>query len=134
MKSLILYFDGTSRPNPGKSACSYVILAQDSEIIEKSGRYLGEGTNNIAEYSGLILGLIACIKYMPEKLTVYTDSNLVIQQINGSYRVKDEELKKFYIITKELLKLFQSTEMVYVPHEKNKAHSLTQEYLEQGLF
>lgn len=134
MKSIILCFDGTSRPNPGKSACSYVILTENSEIIEKSGRYLGEGTNNIAEYLGLILGLIACIRHKPEKLTIYTDSNLVIQQINGNYRVKDEELKKFHIIAKELLNLFPDTEMIYVPHEKNRAHSLALEYLEEGLF
>ncbi len=93
MKSLILCFDGTSRPNPGKCACSYVI-SDNTQVIEKSGIYIGEGTNNIAEYLGLILGLIACTKYTPEGLIVYTDSNLVIHQIKGDYRVRDGELKK----------------------------------------
>ncbi|MCM8814916.1 MAG: ribonuclease HI family protein, partial [Candidatus Omnitrophica bacterium] len=89
MKSLILCFDGASRPNPGKSACAYVIIDEHSEIIEQAGKFLGEGTNNIAEYLGLILGLLACVKHKPEKLIIYSDSNLVIQQINGKYRVKD---------------------------------------------
>ncbi|MCX7705884.1 MAG: ribonuclease HI family protein [bacterium] len=134
MKSLILYFDGTSRPNPGKSACSYVILGENSEVMEKSGRYLAEGTNNTAEYLGLIFGLIACIKYNPENLTIHTDSNLVIQQIGGNYRVRDRELKKLHLIAQELMKFFKKIEIVHVPHEKNQAHFLAQEYLERNLF
>lgn len=134
MKSLILCFDGTSRPNPGKSACSYIILDRDLKILEKSGKYLGEGTNNIAEYLGLIMGLIGCLKYTPESLTIYADSNLVIQQITGNYRVKDNELKKLHFIAIELMKLFKNIEIVYVPHEKNQAHKLAQEYLEKDLF
>lgn len=134
MKSLILYFDGTSRPNPGKSACAYVIYGENQKITEKSGKYLGEGTNNIAEYLGLILGLIACVKYRPEILIIYADSNLVIQQISGKYRVKDEELKKLHLVATEILKIFRETELKYIPHEKNMAHSLAQEYLGENLF
>ena len=112
MKSLILCFDGTSRPNPGKSACAYVILDEDGRLIEKSGRFIGEGTNNIAEYLGLILGLIACVKHMPEKLTIQADSNLVIQQINGNFKVKDTNLQKMHLIASEILKVFKKTEII----------------------
>lgn len=134
MKSLILYFDGTSRPNPGKSACSYIITENNLHVIEKSGRYLGEGTNNIAEYLGLILGLIACIKYQPSDLIIHTDSNLVVQQINGNYCVRDKELKNLHFVALELMKLFKKIKIVHVPHEKNQAHSLAQKYLEKSLF
>lgn len=134
MRYLILYFDGTSRPNPGKSACAYVIQDEKSEIIEKSGKYLGEGTNNIAEYSGLILGLISALKYKPDKIKIYSDSNLLIQQLNGTYKVKDHDLKKFHIIASELMNLFPEKEINFIPHEKNLAHSTAQSFLENGLF
>lgn len=134
MKHLILYFDGTCRPNPGKAACAYVITDENSRLIEKSGRYIGEGTNNIAEYTGLVLGLIAAMKHRAEKITVYADSNLVIQQLSGNFKVKDIYLQKLHVIAAEMLKLFDKIDIVYVPHEKNQAHSIAQSYLEQDLF
>ncbi|MGC9066697.1 MAG: ribonuclease HI family protein [Candidatus Ratteibacteria bacterium] len=134
MKHLIVYFDGTCRPNPGKAACAYIIVEEGSQLIEKSGRYIGEGTNNIAEYVGLILGLTAAIRHRAEKITIYADSNLVIQQLKGNFRVKDIYLQKLHLIATEMLKLFDKTEIVYVSHEKNQAHSIAQSYLEQDLF
>ncbi|HOK79667.1 MAG TPA: ribonuclease HI family protein [bacterium] len=134
MKHLIVYFDGTCRPNPGKAACAYVIVDETSHVIEKAGHHIGEGTNNIAEYIGLILGLTAAIRHRAEKITVYADSNLVIQQLKGNYRVRDINLQKLHIIATEMLKLFDKTEILYVPHERNQAHSIAQSYLEDGLF
>ncbi len=133
-RSVTLYFDGTSRPNPGKSACAYIILNENSEILEKYGRFIGEGTNNIAEYMGFILGLIACLKYKPDKLRICADSNLLIQQINGNYKVKDRQLHKLHLIANEILKMFHSFELVHVPHNENKAHAIVQKYLEESLF
>ena len=134
MKSIILHFDGTSKPNPGKSACAFVICDETGHEIEKQGRYLGDGTNNIAEYLGLILGLIRVLRYDSDRILIYSDSNLVIQQIRGNYRVKDIDLKKLYIIATEILKFFSEVKIEYIPHEKNIAHSIAQSYLEKGLF
>ncbi len=134
MKSIILLFDGTSRPNPGRTACAFIIFDENHSEIEKKGIYLGEGTNNIAEYLGLILGLICALKYKPDKLEIYSDSNLVIQQINGKYRVKDSQLMKLYVVATEILKLFPEVKIDYVPNEKNPAHFIAQSYLEKRLF
>lgn len=131
MKSITLHFDGTSKPNPGRTACAFIILDEKHNEIEKQGRYLGKGTNNTAEYLGLILGLICTLKYKPDKLFIYSDSNLVMQQIKEKYKVKDMELKKLYIVATEILKLFPEVKIEYIPHEKNPAHSIAQSYLER---
>ncbi|HPP66670.1 MAG TPA: ribonuclease HI family protein [bacterium] len=134
MKSITLHFDGTSKPNPGKSACAFILLDENGDKISSQTQYLGEGTNNIAEYFGLILGLIAALKYRPDRILIYADSNLIIQQLKGTYRVKDTQLQKLYLIATEILKLFPAVDINYLQHEKNPAHSLAKSSIENDLF
>jgi len=134
MKELTLYFDGSSKPNPGRAACGFLIFGRDSEILEKSGRYIGITTNNVAEYAGLIFGLLRAAGRRPDRLTVCSDSLLLVKQIQGEYKVKDENLRRLHAIAQEILRLFVHVDIRHVSHDENKAHDLAQSYLESGLF
>ena len=93
---LILRTDGASRGNPGPAAAGLVIELPDGEIVEVGKKYLGVMTNNQAEYRALILGLGAVTLLRPAEVRVYMDSELVVRQMTGQYRVKDESLRANY--------------------------------------
>jgi ribonuclease HI len=134
MEELTLYFDGTSKPNPGKAACGFLIFDGNAAVVEKSGRYIGVTTNNVAEYSGFIFGMLRALRHHPERLTICTDSLLLVKQIEGAYRVKDENLRRLHAIAKEILALFPRVTIRHVSHDDNKAHDLAQAHLEEDLF
>jgi len=134
MDQYTLYFDGSSKPNPGPAAFAYILLGPDGRIVKKSGGNLGVATNNLAEYSGLIFGLIGALKQKVTELVVCTDSLLLVKQINGEYKVRDENLRKFYVIAREILGLFSTVEVRHISHKENRAHDLSQSYLATSLF
>jgi len=115
----ILYTDGGSRGNPGKSACSFVLKDSSSKIIIAKGKFLGISTNNVAEYQGLIMGLENAIENKIKSLTCYLDSELVVKQVKGEYKVKNENLKNFYIKVLNLNKEFEQISFFHVSREKN---------------
>jgi ribonuclease HI len=116
---LVVFTDGGSRGNPGPSAAGVVILTSDNEILEEFGVYLGVGTNNQAEYTAVKLALEAAAKYKPNKVSMFMDSELVVRQLNGIYRVKNLELKPIYEAVKRLAAERQVT-FEHVYREKNK--------------
>src|SRR5579859_411490 len=87
-----LYTDGGSRGNPGKSASAYVICKTDGTVVEKSGQYIGVATNNQAEYTGFLRGLERARELGIDKVVLMSDSELVVSQMNGKYKVKNAEL------------------------------------------
>ena len=93
---LSLYTDGASRGNPGPSAWAYIILDENRNVIEERSGSIGMGTNNEAEYHGLIEGLRAAMRYRCTSLTVFSDSELVIRHMNGRYRVASPRLIPLY--------------------------------------
>jgi ribonuclease HI len=115
-----LYTDGGSRGNPGQSACAYVICKMDNSVVEKSGFYLGVATNNQAEYFGFKKGLERCRDLGIDKITLHSDSQLVVNQMKGAYKVKNQELASLYQEVKALGESFEKIEFVYVPREYNK--------------
>ncbi|HEU5004955.1 MAG TPA: reverse transcriptase-like protein [Candidatus Saccharimonadales bacterium] len=115
-----LYTDGGSRGNPGPSAAAFVICNLDDSVVEKSGIYLGVTTNNKAEYQGLRLGLERARELGVEDVRVFMDSQLVINQVNGAYKVKNPDLLPAYQEVIALSKLFNKTVFTYVPRELNK--------------
>ncbi len=130
MKSISIYLDGSSKPNPGDCAYGFVLYDENHNLIEKSGAYIGKGTNNIAEYCGLIFGLISILKKNIKKISVYTDSLLLVKQIKGEYKVKEETLKKFNLITKNLLSLFEEYTISHIPDSQNEeAHKMANSFL-----
>ena len=86
---LILRTDGASRGNPGPAAAGVVIEAPDGTVIARGGHYLGEMTNNQAEYRALTYGIKAVAGYQPSEVEGYLDSDLLVNQLNGRYQVRD---------------------------------------------
>ena len=115
-----IYTDGGSRGNPGDSSCAYVICNLDDTVVEKSGFYLGMATNNQAEYLGFKHGLERARDLGIDKIKMYSDSQLVVNQMKGLYKVKNQELASLNQEVKALADSFESIEFNYVPRELNK--------------
>ncbi|HEV2459734.1 MAG TPA: ribonuclease HI family protein, partial [Ktedonobacterales bacterium] len=94
--ALVLYTDGASRGNPGRAAAGIVLADEHGTALVRDATYLGVLTNNQAEYRALILGLRAAARYNPSAVRVYMDSELVVRQMRGEYRVKHELLRPLY--------------------------------------
>jgi probable phosphoglycerate mutase len=92
-----LYTDGGSRGNPGPSAFAYVIEAEDGTVLAAHGETIGVATNNVAEYSGLVAGLRAALELQVSELDVVSDSELLVKQMRGEYKVKNEALRELSI-------------------------------------
>ena len=122
MATVSLYTDGGARGNPGPSAAGCVIIAEDGTETT-IGQYLGEITNNQAENQALLLGIdrvMADFDAPNTELTVYMDSELIVKQIKGDYRVKHPELKPLYDSVIDRIKNFAMVQFVHIPREKNK--------------
>ena len=129
MKATI-YIDGASRGNPGPASCAAVILAEG--LPEKEfGLFLGNATNNIAEYSGIVLGLEQAKQLGIEEVTIFSDSNLCVQQLRGAFKVSSKNLIPLYNKVKEMLRSFSKWEIHHIPREQNqRADSLTDQVLD----
>lgn len=95
-RHLVLQFDGGSRGNPGPAGIGVTINDLNGKRVYELGEFLGNCTNNVAEYTALVRGLTAAHKLGATKLTVRADSELVVRQINGQYKVKSPDLKPLY--------------------------------------
>lgn len=100
---LIVYTDGGSRGNPGPAGCGVFISSPDGSITERRFKYLGIATNNIAEYTGGILGIGRAIELGATEIELRADSKLMIEQLSGNYKVKNPELKKIWLQIHEML-------------------------------
>ena len=114
----MLRTDGGSRGNPGPAGAGFVIEC-DGVIVCRGGRFLGSQTNNVAEYEALVWGLenVASLGYA--EVTVYADSELLVKQVNGAYRVKNEGLKPLFKRASVLLKGFSRARVEHVRREQN---------------
>ncbi len=113
---LEIFTDGAARSNPGKGACAYVFVL-NNEIILEEVFYLGTITNNQAEYQGLIRALDKAIEYTRWNVKVFSDSELVINQMSANWRVKDSAIKKLYRDAAEMERGIQNIEYFHVPRE-----------------
>jgi ribonuclease HI len=116
---LIIYTDGASRNNPGEAGAG-VFIMQDGKPFEKIARYLGTTTNNIAEYTAAIIGLEHAVKLGASSVKLLADSELLVKQVKGLYKVKNEGLKPLYAKVKELIAKIGSFEVQYIPREMNR--------------
>lgn len=116
---LIIFTDGGSRNNPGPAGIGFVIKDENGQNLEAKGEYIGVATNNVAEYTALIKALHAAKKYDHESIECFLDSELVVKQIKGEYRVKDENLKKLLDEVRELI-FFKNISFTHVLRSKNK--------------
>lgn len=131
---LIIYTDGGSRGNPGPAAIGGVIMNRDKKVIEKVKRYLGEATNNQAEYTAMKETLEHALQYNPTEIDCFLDSELVVNQMNGIYKIKDPELKKIHNQIQDLI-FMRIVRFTHVPREQNKlADKLVNEALDEALW
>jgi ribonuclease HI len=113
---LFCYTDGASRGNPGASAYAYLVCSQGIELAE-TGKFLGRATNNEAEYHAVIAALEACRGFSHGQVSVYSDSELVIRQLSGRYRVRAPHLMTLYQRVKSLEKSFENVTYRSIPRE-----------------
>ncbi|HEX9048934.1 MAG TPA: ribonuclease HI family protein [Anaeromyxobacter sp.] len=114
-----LYVDGAARGNPGPAGAGAVILSPEGHVVAKLGKFLGDSTNNVAEYMGLILGLKRARAMGIKELDVFSDSELMVRQLSGDYAVKAEHLRPLHDEARALLRGFAEVEIRHVPREEN---------------
>lgn len=117
---MIINTDGGARGNPGPGACGIVIKDRNGNIVRRRGKYLGICTNNEAEYNGLILGLESALELGADSVEVNMDSELVVKQLTGKYRVKEPRLAQLYFKAKALEQKFSGVRYLAVKRERNK--------------
>jgi ribonuclease HI len=131
---MTLNTDGGSRGNPGPGACSAILKDRNATIVGKASKFLGLCTNNEAEYQGLLLGLELAIKHNADDLEVLMDSELIVKQLNGKYRVKEPRLKPLFDKVKEMTQNFDAICFISIPRERNKeADTLVNTVLDQQM-
>lgn len=134
MKKCYLYSDGAARGNPGPAGAGFAVLDSEGSLIFEGKRYLGETTNNQAEYIALLSGLEKIFELKFDNVDISLDSELVVKQIKGEYRVKNEALRPHHKKILELLKKFSSYNIKHVPREKNKvADRLANEAIDEAI-
>lgn len=112
-----LYCDGASRGNPGEAGIGCLILI-DNKKIEIS-EYIGKTTNNVAEYKAIIRGLEETLKEGVDTIEIYSDSELLVRQINGTYKVKNKNLIPLNQKVKELINKFKKYSLIHINREDN---------------
>jgi len=133
-KQLDIYTDGGSRGNPGPAGIGVVIMNSDGLVVEKISEYIGEATNNQAEYQALILGLQEARFFKARSVHCYLDSELVVKQLNGKYKVKNQNMKPLFSIVQSLIKNFEKARFKHIPREKNEqADELVNKALDKEL-
>jgi ribonuclease HI len=118
---LRLYSDGAARGNPGPSGAGAVLIEPGGTVVAKLGKYLGNQTNNYAEYMGLLIGLKHAKSMGAKEIEVFADSELLIRQLGGRYQVKSPTLRPLYEEAVKLLNDFSRVKLVHVPREMNAA-------------
>lgn len=119
-KKIYLYTDGGARGNPGPAGIGIVILDNAKKKLKEAFKYIGETTNNIAEYSALIYGLEEAAAFKANEIVINLDSELVVKQLNGEYKVKDPGMKELFDKALGILKNFNSFEIRHIDRSKNK--------------
>lgn len=119
ISELIIHTDGASRGNPGKAGIGVAIFNKDYHLIEEVCKFVGESTNNVAEYHAMILAAQKAIVYHAKKVIFKTDSELLVRQLNGEYRVKSPNILPLYNDLMKLLSKIPTWKIQHVRREEN---------------
>lgn len=132
-KSAIVFADGGSRGNPGPSGAGALVKEADGGTIGEVTRFLGVNTNNYAEYTSLIIGLEKALELGVNEVEVRMDSELIVKQMLGQYRVKNKNLKPLYETAKGLAGRFSQFRIVHIERALNKeADKLANQAMDSG--
>jgi len=118
-RRVLVWSDGAARGNPGPAGAGAVITDPEGRVLERYGRFLGKQTNNYAEYQGLLLGLQKAMELGAREVGVRADSQLLIRQLEGKYRVRNAGLKPLHEQALKLLRSFEKFDLRHVPREEN---------------
>ena len=119
MTKYFLYTDGAARGNPGPAGAGAYICTEKGEAVAEIAEYLGETTNNVAEYKGLLYGLEKLVELGAKEVEIRADSELMVKQLNGEYRVKHPNLIPLYREAQALLRKIPSVTIKHVRREQN---------------
>jgi len=115
-----LWTDGGARGNPGPAAFAYVLEAEDGTVLDARGEAIGVATNNVAEYSALVAGLARAVETGIRELEVLSDSELMVKQMRGEYRVKNRDLKSLFLDASRAAREIGQVTYVHVRREHNE--------------
>ena len=129
-----LFTDGGSRGNPGPAAYAFVLEAEDGTVLDARGEPIGVATNNVAEYSALVAGLERAVEVGIDELEVVSDSELLVKQMRGEYRVKNRALQELFLDASRLARRIDRVTYTAVRREHNElADSLVNEALDRAV-
>jgi len=120
VKRAIIFTDGIAEPNPGPAAIGATIKDEQGKLIAAICQPIGQATNNQAEYRAIIAALEKITSLRVNEVDIYSDSELVVRQINGQYRVKNADLKPLYQKVKQLQSRMTGFTITHIPREQNK--------------
>lgn len=120
VSEVTVYTDGASRGNPGLAGIGLVFFGSDGQEIKRMHRFLGTATNNVAEYTALLTALEQAQTMHVGRLNVFSDSELMVRQMNGEYRVRDEKLIPLYEQARQLASKLNKVTYTHVPRSRNK--------------
>ncbi len=115
-----IYSDGGARGNPGPAGIGAVLYNQEGEEIASISKFIGQATNNQAEYQALIAALKKAQQLNIKELKVYLDSELIVKQVNREYKIKDQDLAKLFLQVHNLILAFPKISFHHIKREKNK--------------
>lgn len=118
-RKLILYIDGAARGNPGHAGIGGIISNEKGKVLQNISEYIGEATNNIAEYSALIFALQSIPRFEADEVKIYSDSELLVHQLNGDYKVKNQNLRVYFAWAKSLFMSLRKVEICHIDREQN---------------
>jgi ribonuclease HI len=129
---LILHIDGASRGNPGPAGIGVVIADVSGTVLAEVSEYIGEVTNNVAEYKALLKGLQEAARIGAKDVSIYSDSELLVKQMNGQYRVRHPGLLPLYNQARNVIPLFDHISFTHIPREQNsRADELANQALDE---
>ncbi|MCM8779693.1 MAG: ribonuclease HI family protein [Candidatus Omnitrophica bacterium] len=117
--ALEIYIDGAAKGNPGPAGVG-VVVSQDGVTLNNISAYIGETTNNLAEYTALIYGLQEALILKAKNVKVFTDSQLLARQLAGEYKVKDSDIKILYNQAKHIISSFENISVKHISRQENK--------------
>lgn len=114
-----VYIDGASIGNPGKIGIGYLIY-KEKNLIKKEKIYLGIGTNNFSEYMAFVFSLLDVLSLGEKNIKVYSDSNLLCEQLKGNFKVKNKNIYPLFVLAKKMISEFDNFSINHIDRERNK--------------
>jgi len=134
MNKLIVYTDGGARGNPGPAGIGVVVYDENKKLLKQYKKFIGHATNNQAEYQAVILALEKVKELKVSEIDFFLDSELVVNQLKGEYRVKDKDLGSLFVKIWNLSQNFQKIKYRHVPRAENHlADKLVNQVIDEAM-